>query len=377
MSSVISKFRRQPAWVALIIFLLLCLWVASGSLKADDEQTAKESRFTELPKVRVEKMYAEKVNRQVSLYGRTEPDRVANLRAEVKGQVEKIYAEEGQWLKKGDKILEINSSDLEAQIRSAKAVLKQREIELAGAKSLGKQGFQSQTNLAQAESNLELAASELLRFRLALSKTNIVAPFDGVLNERSVEIGDLLREGDDIAIMVDLNPLIIKADVTENVIQKLVLGQSAVGRLTSNQRVEGSIRYISSLSNVGTNTFSVEVAVDNANNDLFAGMSAQLSIPLEQTWAIKVSPAIMALDEQGNLGVKTVIQDVVHFTPINIVKSDSEGVWLTGFGDQADVITLGHGFVRDGDKVEVIRANHNSGGQIGQASSNPSAGSSL
>jgi multidrug efflux system membrane fusion protein len=63
----------------------------------------------------------------------------------------------------------------------------------------------------------------------------------------------------------------------------------------------------------------------------------------------------MALDEQGNLGVKTVVDEHVKFVPIDIVKSDSQGVWLTGMGQQADIITLGHGFVRDGDKVEVER----------------------
>jgi multidrug efflux system membrane fusion protein len=68
----------------------------------------------------------------------------------------------------------------------------------------------------------------------------------------------------------------------------------------------------------------------------------------------------MALDEQGNLGVKTVVDQHVKFVPIDIVKSDSQGVWLSGMGQQADIITLGHGFVRDGDKVEVVRADESS-----------------
>jgi multidrug efflux system membrane fusion protein len=50
-----------------------------------------------------------------------------------------------------------------------------------------------------------------------------------------------------------------------------------------------------------------------------------------------------------------VVDEHVKFVPIDIVKSDSQGVWLSGMGQQADIITLGHGFVRDGDKVEVAR----------------------
>jgi multidrug efflux system membrane fusion protein len=65
----------------------------------------------------------------------------------------------------------------------------------------------------------------------------------------------------------------------------------------------------------------------------------------------------MALDERGELGVKTVSEnDTVVFTPINMVKSDNDGVWLSGLGQQADIITLGQGFVRHGDRVEVVRA---------------------
>ncbi|MFQ3277942.1 MAG: multidrug efflux system membrane fusion protein, partial [Colwellia sp.] len=70
--------------------------------------------------------------------------------------------------------------------------------------------------------------------------------------------------------------------------------------------------------------------------------------------AIKISPALLALDEQGNIGVKSVRESIVQFTPIKIIKSESDGIWLTGLGEQADIIVLGQGFVRAGDKVDAI-----------------------
>ncbi|GAB2687181.1 hypothetical protein GCM10027170_18000 [Aliiglaciecola aliphaticivorans] len=232
--------------------------------------------------------------------------------------------------------------------------MKQRQIELEAAQSLGKKGFQSQSALAQADANVELAKAEIERLELAITKTTIVAPFDGVLNRREVEVGDLLRDGDTIATVIDLDPLIISADVTENWIQKIYLGQPAHGRLTTEQTVAGKIRYISSVSNQGTNTFNLEVAVPNPERTLLAGMSTELKIPLRQERAIKITPAVMALDEEGNLGVKIVEGETVKFVPIDIVKSDSQGVWLTGLGEQARIITRGQGFVRDGDKVEIV-----------------------
>lgn len=369
MSRMIDALRRQPAWIALMIFISLCLWIASGYIVAQPQSAASNETLVKIPKVKVETLFAEKVSREVALYGRTEPDRSATLRAEVKGLVTSIYVQEGQAVKQGQLILSLDSNDLSAQLRSAKAVLQQREIELQGAESLGKKGFQSQSALAQAQANVELAKAEIERLQLALNKTQISAPFDGILNQRHVEVGDLLRDGDTIASVVDLDPLIISADVTENWIQFLQVGQAASGRLTTGETALGSIRYLSSVSNMGTNTFNLEVAVPNPDGKLFAGMSTELTVPIQESWAIKITPAVMALDEQGNLGVKTVSNDIVEFTPIDIVKSDSQGVWLAGLGEKADVITRGHGFVRAGDKVEVVRDQHGRTQQTGATDS--------
>lgn len=360
MSSLLTKARQQPAWIAAAIFILLTLWILSG-VAASPEASTEKSKSSEdvapLAKVKVETLQADMVNREITLYGRTEPDRQATLRAEIRGQVMEVLVDRGQEVKAGDVLFRLDQNDLEQQLVSAKALLKQREIELEGAQSLGKKGYQSQSTQAQAEANLQSAKANVERLELSLENTQIAAPFDGVLNDRYVEVGDYLREGDQIAMVVDLQPLVIRADVTENHVRELELGQTAKGRLVSGELMQGKIRYISSVSNQGTNTFKIEVAVDNSKNQYIAGMSTELSVPLQQTWAVKITPAVMALDEQGNLGVKVVRQKHVHFVPIDIVRSDNEGVWLSGLGQSADVITLGHGFVRDGDEVEVVLDN--------------------
>lgn len=356
MSQVINKFRREPHWLALIIFVLLCLWLFSGvgGSNADDDVSKQNEQTAEIQKVKLSTMYAEEVDQEVKVYGRTEPDRVATLRAEINGQVQEIFVAEGQSVKAGQKLVRLDENDLRQRLASVKASLKQAEIELKGAKSLGRKGYQSEVAQAQAEASLAEAKAQQAALQLSLENTLIYAPFDGVMNKHYMEVGDYLREGDSIATVVDLDPLVIKADVTERHVQQLELGQIANGRLVSGQTLEGKVRYISSLSEEGTNTFKVEVAVPNQDSQLRAGMSTELGIPLRKTWAVKITPAVMALDEKGNLGVKTVEQNIVKFVPINMVKSDDEGVWLSGLGRQADVITLGQGFVRDGDTVEVV-----------------------
>jgi multidrug efflux system membrane fusion protein len=357
MAFTFNKLRQQPAWIALIIFIALSLWVASGMLKAEDDQDSagRKSNQVSLVKVTVEHVTADEVTREISLYGRTEPDRIATLRSEVKGLVKEVHVQEGDRVSKGQKIISLEKSEQLSRLQSAKATLKQREVELKGAQALKAQGYQSQTALAQATANLEMAKADTVSFKLAVSRSQITAPFDGIINQRFVEVGDFLKEGDNIAILVDLDPLVITANVTEMNVQALKTQQQATGRMVSGDMLQGKIRYISSISEPGTNTFKIEVEVPNPDFSRMAGMSTELALPLETTWAMRISPAVMALDEQGNLGVKTVVDEHVKFVPIDIVKSDSQGVWLSGMGQQADIITLGHGFVRDGDKVEVAR----------------------
>ena len=155
-------------------------------------------------------------------------------------------------------------------------------------------------------------------------------------------------------MIADLDPLIVRAHVTEQQISQLSVGQIAQVSLLNGQQAQGTLRYIASVGDDATNTFKIEVAIDNKNSRMLAGLSSELSIDLALMSAIKISPALLALDEQGNIGVKSVKDTIVQFTPIEIIKSDSDGIWLTGLGEQADIIVLGQGFVRAGDKVEAI-----------------------
>ncbi len=171
-----------------------------------------------------------------------------------------------------------------------------------------------------------------------------------------IEIGDFVGIGDPIAKVLDLSKLVVQADVSERHIHQLKLNQSASVRLVTNETVKGRLRYISRVSSSSTNTFGIEIEIPNQGQATSAGVSAEVELELETQFAVKVTPAMLALDEAGNLGVKTVQEkDVVKFIPIQLVKAEQDGVWLTGLGKQVDLITVGQGFVRDGDSVIAIR----------------------
>ena len=347
---------ERPYIIAVMISVTLILWMASGIMQAQEIPEQESSKKdVPIPKVKVETRLAENVSNVVELYGRTEPDRIATLKAEISGQIVEILAERGAQVKKGQPLAKIAINDLESNLKRSKALLKQREIEYQGVRKLNADGYQGEVELSRAFANLEAAKAEIKSLEIDIANTVIRAPFDGVLNTRYLEQGDYVARGDDFAMVADLQPLIVRAFVTENQIASIKNGQLADVRMLNSQ-ASGKIRYIASVADENTNMFKIEVAIDNKEHNLFAGISTEVSIGLQKVDAIKISPALLALDEDGNIGVKTVIDSTVQFTPIDIVKSESDGIWLTGLGKQADIITLGQGFVRAGDTVEAVMA---------------------
>ncbi|WP_252007440.1 efflux RND transporter periplasmic adaptor subunit [Ferrimonas sp. SCSIO 43195] len=352
------RWYRHPYVIASTISVLLVLWVASGQFgnAAEEAPLTEDTATSEVPvtRVTVKRITSSEVTREVQLYGRTEPDRMTRIAAEIGGRVLKVHAKRGAKVSQGQLLIELDARDLPEQLQSAEAVLAQRELDYQAASKLANQGLQGKSQLAQNLSALELARAELKRLQLALDHTQIRAPFSGVFHQRMVEQGDYVGVGDPVGELADLDPLVVKANVTESDIAQLSLGQAARARFVDGRTAQGTVRYIATVSHGGTNTFDIEVAFDNADGSLWAGKSAELSLPLDSHYAIKVSPALLALDEAGNLGVKSVEDGLVKFIPIEVVMADAEGVWTGGVGKQVEIITQGQGFVRDGDPVEVV-----------------------
>jgi len=347
---------ERPYIIAIFITVLLVLWMLSGVFNVQAAPSAKDKKKEIIPKVKVETMQADTVANSVELYGRTEPDRVTTIKAEISGEVKKVLATRGSYVEAGDIIVELEENDLKAQLARSKALLKQREIEYKGAKKLNASGYQAESALSSAAANLASVKADIIRLELAIENTLVKAPYSGILNTRYVEQGDYVKSGDNIAMIADLSPLIVRAYATEHQVSELSVGKSANVRILNKGNVEGEIRYIASVADEKTNTFKIEIAIENDKRKLFAGLSSEVEIPLATISAIKLSPALLALDEKGNIGVKSVKNEHVVFTPIDIVKTESDGIWLTGFGTQADIITLGQGFVRAGDKVEAVKS---------------------
>lgn len=357
---------KRPWIISLVFVIALSAWLASGSIgkDRDKQDAASEESATKaaLASVRVRTMKAEKVDRAIVLYGRTEPNRKITLKAETSGRVGEILAQRGTAINEGDPILRFALDDRESELAHARARLAQHSLEYEGAKSLSSKGFQGKAQLAEKKAALKETQALIARLERDIDNCLIRAPFSGVLLERHAETGDYLSIGDPIADIVDLDPIIVRGDLTQADITHLHPGQAASITLAHGKQYQGEIRYLASVSDNKTNTFRVEISVSNPDYRVFGGLSAEIQIPLDQVMAIKISPAQLALDDDGVIGVKWVKDKQVHFTPIDVVKNDQQGTWIRGLGDEVQLITVGQAFVSEGDEVKVSKEVQKQGG---------------
>lgn len=346
---------------ALLIALGIAGWVASGEMSRKSEAEAaispEETNVEEAAKlvsVRVVKSIAVDHARTISLRGRTQADRMVEVRAETAGRVVNRPVTKGQEVSKGALLCQLSVDDRQAWLAESQASLRQQEIEFNAAETLVKKGYRSKTNAAATEAALDAARAGVERMRVEMARTSIKSPFGGVVDETAAEIGDYLSVGSVCATIVDADPIRVVGFISERELNLVSVGNSATAILAVGGQVDGAIQFISRVADPATRTFRVELAVPNPGNRLRDGVSAEIALKAAKLPAHLVSPAVLTLNSEGELGVRIIDgEDIVQFQPVTVLEDTTDGVWITGLADTVGIIVVGQEYVIDGEKVAV------------------------
>lgn len=352
---------RLSVIFAVLLAVAAVAWIASGVLVETPEQPAQgETDVAAEPvagaiEVRVADIVAEPYLEEITLLGHTEANRTVDIAAEIDGRIAEVLVEEGMRVEAGEPLVRLAIDDLQAQVDQAAALLQQRQIEYSAAAQLGESGYSARTSVATARANLNAAEAQLATSQQQLAKTEITAPFAGVVNERPVELGAYLRAGDPVATIVDLDPLIIVAFVTERQVSEIQVGAVARATIVGRSPAEGVIRFVSAMADATTRTFRIEVEVPNPDSRIVAGLTADVRVPGRQVQAHLISPAVIALADDGTIGVRIVdADDVVRFVPVSLLDDTAQGLWVAGLPQEVTLITVGQEYVSDGQAVSPV-----------------------
>ena len=290
---------KQTYKTASILASFLVIWMVSGSLVEEQTFEINETSLDTLSSVTILNSIASNKSQILKSSGFTEADKFVQVRAEVSGRVISTPVQQGDYVKEGDLIC---------------------QLYIAG--------------------------------RVAYPK--IVAPFSGYLESLKVDEGDFLNVGSVCASLIDPDPMLLVADVAEKDIAQIQLGSEATAKLISGRLIAGEVAFIGSSADKNTRTFRVEISVENKDTTIRDGVSAEIYIKGKKEPAHKISPAILSLNDQGKLGVRTVTKEnKVEFKEIKILEDTSSGMWVSGLDQEARIITLGQEYVFQGQTVNV------------------------
>ncbi len=353
------RFSVIPRTVMLALLLTagLIAWMATGGILRFDEEAPPAQIPPEYAPISVQTQWLDAVEHapRLTLQGQIEPWQQLELGARVAGTVERLPVATGETVVTGQVIAELSVENRAAQIARFEAEIRQREGELAAAQRLRSSQMQSATEILRLTTELARARADLDAARLALSHTRPQAPFDAVVDRHLVEVGDYVQPGLALVRLVAIDRLKVTGQVPQQSIVHVEVGQTVDVDLLDGRRLPGVVHFISSAADRGSRTFRVEVAVQNPERLRIAGGSATLGVHLAPVMAHRVSPALLALDRDGRLGVWMLDdEERLRFGPVRLLSADNDAVWIGGLPDRVRLVTRGAGFAEPGQRVVAV-----------------------
>jgi membrane fusion protein (multidrug efflux system) len=216
----------------------------------------------------------------------------AIIAAELGGVVSDIKFENGGVAKKGDVIMKLDASQEEALLRSAEAEAELARTDLERTQGLASQKVVSKAELDAAESKFRRLTAIVDQMRSSIRKKTLVAPFDGQLGIRTVNVGQMINPGQQVVALTSLDPVYVDFALPQQHLAQLSQGLEV--RVTTDAlpgRVfPGKLTAINSMVDSSTRNITVQATLENPDHVLRPGMFAKVEVALPEKHKILVIP---------------------------------------------------------------------------------------
>ena len=362
--------------------------------EAPSETSMEEPLENGVVRVIAVKSTARQIDSAVILRGQTEAMRSVEVRAQTSGQVISEPLRKGSYVTQDQLLCQLDPGtreaslaeatarlseararvpETEARLQEAMARLDEAKISDNAASKLSEGGFASETRVASAQASVRSAEASVAAARSGLQSTGagiqsaeaaiaavqkdidrlkITAPFEGLLETDTSELGSLLQPGGLCATILQLDPIKLVGFVPEAEVNRIEIGALSGARLAGGLDVQGRVTFLSRSADTTTRTFRVEIEVPNDDLAIRDGQTAEIIVSAEGNDAHLLPASALTLNDHGDLGVRTVDdKNTSQFVKLTLLRDTAKGVWVTGLPDTANVITVGQEYVIDGVPV--------------------------
>ena len=314
-----------------------------------------------------------------SITGSVQPERRADLRAEVQAVVLQVLKENGDNVRKGDLLVRMDDTAIrdglasaEASSRAAQQALDQANRQLERMKTLRTSGMTSAQALDDAEgrrnsaqSEVEAAKARLVLARQQLARTGVRSPFDGVVSDRKVSAGDTAQMGKELLKVIDPNSMRFEGLVSADHIGSVRAGQTVSFRVNGygEQEFTGKVRRVNPAANSTTRQVEVLVDFTGQKQPRLAGLYAEGRVETQSTNSLTLPASAVVRDGDATTAWK-IASDKVQKVKLSVGARDPR----TG-----EIVVKGG--LAEGDRVIRYPTSMLKDGQAIQAATRPSASS--
>jgi membrane fusion protein (multidrug efflux system) len=202
------------------------------------------------------------------------------LRPEVSGRIASLGFSDGQRVRRGQLLVQLDDTLQQAQLKQAEAQASIARTNLQRNRDLVAQNFVSQSAVDQSAAVLEVAEAQVALTKAQLARMRIVAPFDGIAGIRSVDTGDYVKDGADLVNIEDLSQVLVDFRLPERFIARVKTGQSVEVGLDAlpGQRFTGRIDALDAVIDANGRSLLVRARLDNPDGVLKSGLFARTRI---------------------------------------------------------------------------------------------------
>ncbi len=346
------------------LLALLCIAVAACG-KPDAPDAAAEDRADsaenkeETPPVPVETAFPERGD-IYAVYAGTAPIEAfaeADVVAKVAGEVRYLNVEEGDVVREGQVLAQLDGDRLRLELSQSEANLRKLQRDFERNKDLREKGLLSEGDFEKIQFEMEALEAQFNLAKLELDYTYIRAPIDGVVSERMVKLGNTIEEGDALFRVTSLDPLVAYLFVPEREYRSIKSGQPVGIEIDAlpGERIIASVTRVSPIVDPDTGTFKISIEISDQAQRVKPGMFGRIAIVYDQrSNALKI-PRTALIEDASGTSVFIVEDEFAKRRRVETGYSDRGMVEiLTGLEDGDEIITIGQVGLKEDSKVTVI-----------------------
>ncbi len=330
--------------------------VAAGLLVTGCGEKDEVGEVTEVPRnVRVLTLGEESVAEFFEISGPVAPVRGTDLSAQESGPVVAIPVGKGEAVAKGNIILELERDILKSEMDAAQAALAMQSYNVDKVRQLHEAGKVSRIELLTAESNYAQAKAIAGVLQERYDRAGIRAPFDGVVVDRYVELGQLVNPGQRVVRILDPYTLKLEAYLTDSQVQWVTVGESATIQLgESRKTASGAVSWVGFEADRMTGKFKVEIEIPNPDLEYHSGVIGRARLGKNLVSNVVAVPRDAVLPGRIGSTAFVVVNDRAVLRRLKL--GSDQGlmvVVLEGLAPGEQLVVRGHRDLRDGSLVRV------------------------